>query len=112
MDNNAANNMPDPPANIPDWSFYAHLHACTTDFGRCDASKFQFRLARRTLLAQLSLMARTHCQACGGRAHRARDCPTNSRLGMLGAVSLEYAKLIAYARGRVAVADRDRIGPL
>ena len=54
--------------------------------------------ARRTLLHQLKLMSNTKCAACGGFSHRARDCPTNQRLGMLGSSSIEWKKLLAHAR--------------
>ena len=108
MNNNPAANLPDVPGNIPTWTFYSELHGCTHQFGRNNATQAAYHLARRTLLKQLYLMGQTVCQACGGQGHRARDCPTNSRLGMLGASNIEWAKLIAWARGRTAIVDRNR----
>ena len=101
MNNHALAKAPACPQNIPDWTFYAQLHACRVDYAATDTIKESFRLHRRTLLKQLKLMANTKCNACSGFAHRARDCPTNSRLGMLGAVACEDKKLIAWARGKV-----------
>ena len=112
MNNNVVNTLPNAPANIATWTFYSELHGCTTDFGKSNEAKEGFRLARRTLLKQLHLMGATVCNACAGHGHRARDCPTNSRLGMLGAVSFEYFKLIAWARSKTLVADRNRQAPL
>ena len=90
MDNAAAAGLPDVPAEVPGWEFYTQLRGCTQDFGRNNDTRRQFRLQRRMLLKQLKLMADTVCLACGGRAHRARDCPTNSRLGMLSASNIEW----------------------
>ena len=112
MNNAPAATLPLAPANIPAWTFYSELHGCITDFGKGAEAKQSFRLARRTLLKQLHLMSTTVCNACAGHGHRARDCPTNSRLGMLGAVSFEYFKLIAWARGKTLLVDRNRQAPL
>ena len=94
--------------DIPDWTLYMQLHSCNVDFGASEEAKASFRLRRRTLLKQMHLMGNTKCCACSGFGHRARDCPTNSRLGMLGVVAHEDMKLIAWARGEVENANRDR----
>ena len=106
MNNIAVAGMPNAPDNVAEWTFYSALHGCTQDFGRNEEARTSFRLQRRTLLKQLKLMADTVCLACGGRAHRARDCPTNLRLGMLSASNYEWHKLIAWTRSRVAQQDR------
>ena len=98
MDNANTQGWPDAPADIPEWPFYHHLHGMRTAIGRTNAVKNQHGRARRTLLHQLKLMGNTKCAACGGYSHRARDCPTNQRLGMLGSASIQWKKLIAHAR--------------
>ena len=108
MNNNNVQGWPNVPAAIPEWTFFNELRDHNRDIGRNLDTQVTYRLARRTLLAQLHLMGQTVCQACGGKAHRARDCPTNSRLGMLGASNIEWAKLISIARGRVAIVERNR----
>ena len=60
------------------------------------------------LLRQLALMGNTVCDACGGYAHRARDCPTNLRIGMLGASCNEWRTLIAWARKKVLAEGAER----
>ena len=100
MNNNPTNNYPNVPPAHADWRFYTTLLNCTQDFGRTDNCRSSHRLARRTLLKQLHLMAATECAACSGPAHRARDCPVNLRLGMLSASNAEWAKLIAWTRTR------------
>ena len=101
MDNANAAHLPNVPAADDSWVFYTILRGCTQDFGRTEACRQSYRLARRQLLRQLDLMKNTVCSACGGKAHRARDCPTNMRLGMLASSSVEYAKLVAWTRTRV-----------
>ena len=102
MNNDAVANQPIVPPNIPDWEFFNQLHSCRNDFGRTNECRQEHRLMRRTLLKQLHLMAQTVCVACGGRAHRARDCPTNLRLGMLSSSNAAWAKLVAWTRVQVA----------
>ena len=89
MNNNVVVGWPNVPPEIPGWTFYNALRVCEQDWGRNDETKVAHRLARRNLLKQLKLMGDTVCQACGGRAHRARDCPTNLRLGMLSSSCVE-----------------------
>ena len=90
MNNAAAADLPNVPDAVPQWEFYSQLRGCGQEFGRNAETRQQYRLQRRMLLKQLKLMADTVCLACGGRAHRARDCPTNSRLGMLSASNVEW----------------------
>ena len=106
MNNAQVQNLPNVPADVQEWPFYRELHACRQDFGRNEATRLSYRLQRRVLLKQLKLMSDTVCLACGGRAHRARDCPTNLRLGMLSSSNVEFQKLIAWTRNRVALEDR------
>ena len=96
------------PDNIPEWAFFRHLHGCMQEFGRNLDTRISYRVSRRTLLIQLKLMGNTICNACGGRAHRARDCPTNLRLGMLSSSTVEWAKLIAWTRTRTQETNQDR----
>ena len=98
MNNNQDNLFPDVPAAFNDWHIYTALYDCTTDFGVTDTAKNRYRLQRRVLLHQMKLMSNTKCAACSGYGHRARDCPTNSRVSLLGSTGLEAKKLIAYAR--------------
>ena len=107
MDNANAANLPNVPPAHANWRFYTVLRGCTVDFGRSADCRLSHRLARRTLLKQLDLMAATECAACSGPAHRARDCPVNLRLGMLSASNAEWAKLIAWARPRVTQQIQD-----
>ena len=106
------NNGPAIVDNVADWPLFSALHGCTVDFGANNEAKAVYRLRRRTLLQQLKLMSNTKCAACSGYAHRARDCPTNSRLGMLGAASFEDMKIISWARKRVVTENRERQAPL
>ena len=108
MNNERVNHMPQVPGEIPHWSFYTQLRCCRHDFGVLRSHKESHRLGRRTLLLQLHLMANTKCQSCSGYGHRARDCPTNMRLGMLGSANIEWGKLIAWTRVKVQADDRDR----
>ena len=108
MNNAVVQNVPNVPDAIAPWTFYTELRNCVVDFGRNNDARNSYRLARRTLLVQLHLMGNTKCQACSGHGHRARDCPTNSRLGMLGASNVEWQKLIAWARGKTLLVDRER----
>ena len=84
----------------------------TDDIGATNDVQEAHRLARRTLLCQLKLMSNTKCMACGGYAHRARDCPTNLRLGMLSSSTNEWKRLIAWSRKRVLVLASERGGDL
>ena len=68
------------------------------------------RIARRTLLVQLKLMANTKCNACSGYGHRARDCPTNLRLGMLSSSTNEWKNIIAWTRTRVLLLHNEGRG--
>ena len=88
MNNANTNNLPNAPDDIAAWEFYHQLHICTVNYGRGEDSQKAFRTARRVLLQQMSLMARTICRACSGHGHRARDCPTNLRLGVLQSASV------------------------
>ena len=106
MNNDNVVGLPAVPDQVNEWAFYRELHDCRQEFGRNNATRGSYRLQRRVLLRQLKLMSDTVCLACGGRAHRARDCPTNLRLGMLSASNVEFQKLIAWTRSRVALADR------
>ena len=83
MNNNPNDKWPDVPDPVAEWLFYDTLRDCNVDFGRTNAIKDSHRCSRRHLLVQLKLMSNTRCIACSGYAHRARDCPTNARLGML-----------------------------
>ena len=112
MNNANANDLPNVPAAIDDWPFYTNLLGCRLDFGTTEDVKKQFRLQRRMLLLQLKLMGDTKCMACGGRAHRARDCPTNMRLGMLGSSNFEWQKLIAWTRKQTVKLDAERLAGL
>ena len=112
MNNNDIAGAPNVPAAVPEWAFYTELRNCTTDFGRNLDTVTMYRHQRRHLLRQLKLMAGTVCLACGGKAHRARDCPTNLRLGMLSASNVEWGKLIAWTRSKVNLADRSRSAAL
>ena len=105
MNNNADNRMPAVPADIAEWSLYHIIHGCNVDFGRGNGVRALYRLRRRVLLQQMHLMSNTRCTACNGFSHRARDCPTNVRLSMLGAASFEEGKLIAWARGKSETAN-------
>ena len=109
MNNNPVNGVPNVPAANNNWVFYTNLRGCAQDFGANDEVKAQHRLARRTLLNQLHLMAATRCKACSGYGHRARDCPTNMRLGMLSSSTNEWKTLIAYARKRTEVTEIERM---
>ena len=108
MNNDPLDSAPVIPDNVQEWPLYSLLHGCVTNFGKSDVEKFMFRLKRRTLLSQMKLMANTQCVSCGGFGHRARDCPTHKRIGMLGACSFEDMKLIAWARASVLVDNRNR----
>ena len=112
MDNRQQERIPDVPLDDQGWPLYSHLHTCVIEFGRNDEARVGYRLQRRMLLKQLSLMGNTRCQACGGRSHRHEHCPTNARLGMLSAGNDEWKKLIAWARRNVNKADRLRIAGL
>ena len=98
MNNAHTAGWPDVPATVACWPFFMAVFNMTTAVGRTQATRDQYGRARRTLLNQLKLMSNTKCAACGGYSHRARDCPTNQRLGMLGSSTVEWKKLIAYAR--------------
>ena len=92
---------PDVPAAIPSWHFYSSIRSCQRDWGANEDYRTMHRLSRRTLLVQLKLMANTQCNACSGYGHRARDCPTNLRLGMLSSSTNEWKNIIAWARAEV-----------
>ena len=105
MNNGNAANVPTVPDALPAWPFYTELRNCTQDFGANNDIKLSHRASRRHLLVQLKLMSNTQCHACGGRGHRAKDCPTNFRLGMLSSSTNEWKTLIAYARRVVERSD-------
>ena len=98
MNNAHTQGWPDVPATVGNWPFFMAVYNMSTAVGRTQTTKDQYSRARRTLLMQLKLMSNTKCAACGGYSHRARDCPTNQRLGMLGSSTVEWKKLIAFAR--------------
>ena len=106
--NGAKNGWPDVPEDLASWPFYHALHGMTKDIGATDPIKQMHALSRRHLLIQLRLMSNTQCKACGGFAHRARDCPTNMRLGMLSSSTNEWKRLIAWARRTVELANGER----
>ena len=108
QNNNHIDNWPDVPDDVATWPFYHSLHVMTADVGANDAVRLAHALARRNLLIQLKLMSNTQCKACGGYAHRARDCPTNMRLGMLSSSTNEWKRLIACARKVVNAANAER----
>ena len=108
MNNANVAHLQDVPPNDTDWDFYIELWGCNADMGRNPATRLSYRQARRSLLSQLHLMANTVCNACGGFAHRAKDCPTNLRLGMLSGSNSEWKTLIGWVRPRVEVRQRER----
>ena len=108
MNNDATPKLPDVPEQVEDWPLHIVLHECNVDFGVDDDAKYRYRLARRVLLEQISLMSNTLCEACTGFGHVAKDCPTNTRLNMLGSTGLEARKLMAYARQEAQ--DRNKEG--
>ena len=112
MNNDSANGMQDCPEDIGDWHLYHHLFSCTVAFGRGEASQLAFRVARRTVLGQLNIMANVICRACSGYGHRARDCPTNLRLGVIQSASVQNQKLIHWGRQEVETALVERSATL
>ena len=112
MNNIANDQWPPIPNNVPSWIFFDKIYRCTRDFGATQDLKVSHRLARRSLLQQLSLMSNTRCKACSGYSHRARDCPTNRRLGMLGSSTNEWKRIIAWARVEVDKTEIERRGDL
>ena len=100
MNNNPIANIPNAPADV-DWPIFMAIKNINFDFGATDELKINHRVARRTLMVQLKLMAETRCNACGGRSHVSRDCPTNKRLTLLGQSCAEWSYFIAYARKKV-----------
>ena len=108
QDNIQTQGWPDVPADVVSWPFFTTLRAMTHDIGANAELRATHALQRRTLLCQLKLMSNTQCKACGGFAHRARDCPTNMRLGMLSSSTNEWKRLIAWARRTVELANGER----
>ena len=98
MNNNNTAGWPAVPGNVPGWDFYNNLRDMTTAIGANSDLRQAYGFQRRMLLLQLKLMSNTQCHACGGRGHRAKDCPTNFRLGMLSSSTNEWKTLVAYAR--------------
>ena len=105
MNNADTAGWPNVPAAIDDWDIYTHLRNMTQTIGATEALRNRYALQRRMLLVQLKLMGGTRCHACSGRAHRAKDCPTNMRLGMLSSSTNEWKALIAMARKTVEEND-------
>ena len=108
QDNIQTQGWPDVPADVVSWPFFTTLRAMTHDIGANAELRATHALQRRTLLCQLKLMSNTQCKACGGYAHRSRDCPTNLRHGMLSSSSNEWKRLIAWARRQVDVIGQER----
>ena len=101
MNNNNQAGWPNVPDEVAGWELFNNLRAMTISIGATAKLRDQYALQRRLLLVQMKLMSNTRCHACGGRGHRAKDCPTNFRLGMLSSSTNEWKKLIARARQSV-----------
>ena len=112
MNNDAKAGWPNVPAEVPGWELFNNLRSMTTGIGATAALKGTYGLQRRLLLVQLKLMSNTRCHACGGRGHRAKDCPTNFRLGMLSSSTNEWKNLIARTRKMVEEGDLERMDDL
>ena len=95
--------LPNVEAAIPSWPIYTAIRNIDFDIGANEDLRLTYRLNRRMLLAQMHLMGDTRCQACGGRAHVAADCPTQLRLDVLGASRVEWSALIANSAQLVAL---------
>ena len=100
------------PAEVPGWELFNNLRLLSTTIGATEAIRNNYALQRRLLLAQMKLMSNTRCHACGGRGHRAKDCPTNFRLGMLSSSTNEWKNLISRTRKMVEEGDMSRMDDL
>ena len=90
--------FPKAPQPIKSWEIYHHIYMNQIRHETNEEENANFYLSRIMLLKQLKLLGNTKCEACSGYGHRAGQCPTSSRISLVGHANHYHGRYIALAR--------------